>query len=157
MPDPIPEPPRSVNRGVEFSILGLGTNKKDVAIVVDMSGSMQAHKGNVVRALHEILDMMQPDNRFVIVGYRGGPSYSLYPANGRQATATASTLQGARAFVDRLPHKFGGGTPTQSAMLKTLNLRPEAIILISDGAPDDGSPRSIVSVSYTHLTLPTKA
>lgn len=145
VPDPIPEPPRSINRGVEFSILGLGTNKKDVAIVVDMSGSMQAHRGNVVRALHEILDMMKPDNRFVIIGYRGGPSYSLYPSNGRQATASSSMVQGARGFVDALPRKFGGGTPTQSAMLKTLNLSPGAIILISDGAPDDGSPRSIVS------------
>ena len=145
VPDPIPEPPRSVNRGVEFSILGLGTNKKDVAIVVDMSGSMQAHRGNVVRALHEIVDMMQPDNRFVIIGYRGGPSYSVYPSNGRQATASRSMIQGAKSFIDGMPRKFGGGTPTQSAMLRTLNLSPEAIILISDGAPDDGSPRSIVS------------
>ncbi len=144
-PEPIPEPPRSVNRGVEFSILGLGTNEKNVAIVVDMSGSMKSHGTNVVRALHEIVDMMQADHKFVIIGYRGGPSYSLYPSNGRQATATPSMVQGARSFVDNLPRKFGGGTPTQTAMLKTLNLNPDAIILISDGAPDDGSPRSIVS------------
>ncbi len=145
VPDPIPEPPRSVNRGVEFSILGLGTNKKDIAIVVDMSGSMQAHRDKVVDALNEILNQMQPDNRFVIIGYRGGPSYSTYPASGRQAAATRSMIAGARDFVNRLPRKFGGGTPTQSAMLKTLNLNPQAIILISDGAPDDGSPRSIVT------------
>jgi len=98
-PLPIPEPPRSVNRGVEFSILGLGTNEKNIAIVVDMSGSMDNHRGKVVTALHEILDMMQPDNRFVIIGYRGGPSYSLYPSNGRQAPATQSMLSGARDFV----------------------------------------------------------
>ncbi len=145
VPDPIPEPPRSVSRGVEFSILGLGTNKKDVAIVVDMSGSMQAHTQKVVTALEEILGQMQPDNRFAIIGYRGGPSYSMYPSNGRLTAANAGSLQAARDFVQRMPRKFGGGTPTQSAMLKTLNLRPEAIILISDGAPDDGSPRAIVT------------
>jgi len=145
VPDPIPEPPRSVSRGVEFSILGLGTNKKDVAIVVDMSGSMQAHTGKVVTALEEILGQMQPDNRFAIIGYRGGPSYSMYPSNGRLTAANGGSLQAARDFVKRMPRKFGGGTPTQSAMLKTLNLRPEAIILISDGAPDDGSPRAIVT------------
>jgi len=144
VPEPIPEPPRSVNRGVEFSILGLGTDKKDIAIVVDMSGSMQAHRNNVVTALHEIIDMMQPDNRFVIIGYRGGPSYSTYPANGRQATASGTMIAGAREFVDRMPRKFGGGTPKQAAMQRTLNLKPGAIILISDGAPQDGAPRSIV-------------
>lgn len=145
VPDPIPEPPRSVSRGVEFSILGLGTNKKDVAIVVDMSGSMQAHTSKVVTALNEILGQMQPDNRFVIIGYRGGPSYSTFPASGRLESASSTNISAARNFVQSMPRKFGGGTPTQSAMLKTLNLKPQAIILISDGAPDDGSPRAIVT------------
>ena len=145
VPDPIPEPPRSVNTGVEFSILGLGTNEKNVAIVVDMSGSMNRHKSNVVNALNEILDMMTPDHKFVIIGYRGGPSYSTYPSGGRQAAADAAMMQGARRFVDRLPNDFGGGTPTQHAMLRTLNLRPGAIILISDGEPTDGGARQIVA------------
>jgi len=144
VPDPIPEPPRSVNRGVEFSILGLGTNKKDVAIVVDMSGSMQAHRGNVVRALHEIVDMMQPDNRFVIMGYRGGPTFDNFPRSGRMEIANASMLAGAKNFVSGLSRRFGGGTPTQNAMIKAMNLKPQAIILISDGAPDDGKPGAII-------------
>ena len=50
----------------------------------------------------------------------------------------------ARQFVDRLPRNFGGGTPTQNALIRSLNLRPEALILISDGAPDDGSPDQII-------------
>jgi len=142
--DPIPEPPRSVNTGAEFSILGLGTEKKDVAIVVDMSGSMTAHSGKVVDALNEILNQMTPEHRFVILGYRGGPSYSVYPGDGRQAQASPNMVAGAKDFVRRLPRQFGGGTPTQSAMLRAVSLRPEAIILMSDGAPDDGSPRGIV-------------
>ena len=144
VPEPIPVPPRSINTGAEFSILGLATSEKEVAIVVDMSGSMKAHTRNVTAALHEILSQMKPDHKFVIIGYRGGPSYSTYPANGRMTVASARALQDAKGFVDRLPRKFGGGTPTQSAMMRTLNLRPESIILISDGAPDDGNPRSIV-------------
>jgi len=71
-PEPIPEPPRSVGRGVEFSILGLATNKKDIIIVVDMSGSMRSHTGKVEAALNEIIAQMKPDNRFLILGYRGG-------------------------------------------------------------------------------------
>ncbi|WP_298917756.1 VWA domain-containing protein [uncultured Algimonas sp.] len=143
-PEPIPNPPRSTGRGVEFSILGIGTQKKDVMIVVDMSGSMQSHTRNVVSALEEILRQMKPDNRFAILGYRGGPSYSVYPPGGSLARASRGEIDGALSFVNRLPRQFGGGTPTQSALIRALNVQPGAIILISDGQPDDGNPGNIV-------------
>jgi len=95
-PEP-PEPPRSTNQGVPFSILGLATDKRDVVILVDMSGSMNS-----------------------------------------------ATLSRAAAFVDNMPRRFGGGTPTQGALVRTLNLKPEAVILMSDGAPDDGRPGAII-------------
>lgn len=150
-PDPIPVPepapiipPRSTNQGVEFSILGLATTRKEVVIVVDMSGSMKAHTRNVVQALNEILDVMKPDNRFAIIGYRGGPTYDSFPSGGTFASAAPGTISQARDFVAAMPRRFGGGTPTQNAMVRALNMRPEAIILISDGAPDDGSPAEII-------------
>jgi hypothetical protein len=144
-PEPIPEPPRNINRGVEFSILGLATSKKDIAIVVDMSGSMQAHRGKVVTAINEVLGQMKPDNRFVIIGYRGGPTFDTYPRNGRLTSADASNLSAARQFVNGMSARFGGGTPTQIALLRALNLSPEAVILMSDGQPDDGQPGSIIA------------
>lgn len=149
-PKPVPEPapiipPRSTNQGVEFSILGLATTRKEVVIVVDMSGSMKAHTSNVVQALNEILDVMKPDNRFAIIGYRGGPTYDSFPRGGRFTPATPSTIGQARDFVSSMSRRFGGGTPTQNAMVRALNMRPEAVILISDGAPDDGKPGEIVS------------
>jgi uncharacterized protein with von Willebrand factor type A (vWA) domain len=58
--------------------------------------------------------------------------------------ASSSMVSQADNFVAGLSRRFGGGTPTQSAMVRALNLKPQAIILISDGAPDDGSPASIV-------------
>lgn len=144
-PDPIPNPPRSTGRGVEFSILGIGTSRKDVMIVVDMSGSMRSHTGNVVSALEEILGQMQSDNRFAILGYRGGPSYSVYPQGGSLTRATPGEVRGALRFVQGLPRQFGGGTPTQSALVRALNVQPGAVILISDGQPDDGDPGNIVT------------
>ena len=142
-PDP-PEPPRSINRGVPFYILGLATDKRDVVILVDMSGSMKAHRNKVTQALNEILSQMKPDNRFAIIGYRGGPTYDSYPSNGQLVRADSVTLSRAKSFVDNMPSRFGGGTPTQSALVRTLNLRPEALILMSDGAPDDGKPGAII-------------
>jgi len=143
VPDPIP--PRAIGRGVEFSILGLGTDKKKIAIVVDMSGSMRAHSKNVVSALEEIMGQMKPDNEFVIMGYRGGPTYDSYPVGGNMTAVNASSLLGAQNFIDRMPRRFGGGTPTQNAMVRALNLKPGAVILLSDGAPDDGKPGTIVT------------
>jgi len=144
-PEPVVEPPRSTNQGVEFSILGLATTKKEVVIVVDMSGSMKSHTRNVERALNEILDVMKPDNRFAIIGYRGGPSYNTFPRGGNFTRADAGTISQARSFVSGLSRRFGGGTPTQAAMVRALNMRPEAVILISDGAPDDGRPGEIIA------------
>ena len=144
-PEPVELPPRSTNQGVEFSILGLATLKKEVVIVVDMSGSMKAHRSNIERALNEILDVLKPDNRFAIIGYRGGPSYDTFPRGGRFTRADAGTISQARSFVSGLSRKFGGGTPTQAAMVRALNMRPEAMILISDGAPDDGTPGEIIA------------
>ena len=144
-PEPVAEPPRSTNQGVEFSILGLATLKKEVVIVVDMSGSMKAHRRNVEQALNEILDVMKSDNRFAIIGYRGGPSYDTFPRSGQFTRADPRTINQAQSFVSGLSRKFGGGTPTQAAMVRALNMRPEAVILISDGAPDDGSPGEIIA------------
>ncbi|MCI4645007.1 MAG: VWA domain-containing protein [Hyphomonadaceae bacterium] len=144
-PEPTPDPPQSVSRGVEFSILGLATDEKNIAIVVDMSGSMDQHRSKVTAAINEVLSVLKPDNRFVILGYRGGPTYEAYPSSGRLIDASDANLSGARRFVSGLSRNFGGGTPTQSALMRVLNLNPEAIILMSDGAPDDGDPGSIVA------------
>ncbi len=145
VPEPIPEPPRSINRGVEFSILGLGTDKKNIVILVDMSGSMINHRGKVTEALNEVLDQMKPDNQFSIIGYRGGPTFDTFPNGGGLARASASTITQAKGFVSGMTRRFGGGTPTQVALVRALNLSPEAVILMSDGAPDDGQPGSIIA------------
>lgn len=144
VPEPIPEPPRSVGRGVEFSILGLATSKKNIVIVVDMSGSMKAHTAKVTDALNEIVSQMKPDNQFVILGYRGGPTIESFPRSGRMQPASPAMVADAQSFISGMPRRFGGGTPTQNAMVRALNLKPEAVILLSDGAPDDGSPGAIV-------------
>ncbi len=143
-PVPIPTPPRSIASGAEFSILGLATSKKKIVILVDMSGSMRAHTRAVTNAINEILGQMKPDYQFAILGYRGGPSFDAFPRSARLVRADSAMISRAEDFVRGLPRRFGGGTPTQNALLRALNMRPEAIILMSDGAPDDGSATSII-------------
>ena len=143
-PIPIPEPPKSVASGAEFSILGLATSKKKIVILVDMSGSMKAHTRAVTTAINEVLSQMKPDYQFAIIGYRGGPTFDSFPRTRSLARADQATINQAKSFVASLPRRFGGGTPTQNALLQALNMRPQAIILMSDGAPDDGSAASII-------------
>ncbi len=142
--EPEPTPPVARASGTEFSILGLATNKKRIAIVVDMSGSMQNYRSTVRAAIDEVLSQMKPDYHFVIIGYRGGPTFDSFPRSGRMVAASPSALAEAHRFTQSMSRHFGGGTPTQAALLRALNLRPEAIILMSDGAPDDGDGFSIV-------------
>lgn len=156
-PDPVPEPtpappPRAVAAGGEFSILGLATTQKDIVILVDMSGSMSAHRSNVTAAINEILDQMQPDNRFVIIGFRGRGALTTldpYPRNGRLTVANAQTIDGARRFVSGMSSRFQGATPTQEALIRALNLKPEAIILMSDGEPTGGGDIASIIVNVT--------
>lgn len=142
---PEPVPPTNVSQGGEFSILGLGTNKKKVVILVDMSGSMKSYSKLATGALNEIVGQMTPEHSFSIIGYRGSSQFEYYPSGGSLTGASASNISGAQAFINRLPRKFGGGTPTQAGLLQALRLQPEAIILMSDGEPTDGLPGTIIA------------
>ena len=46
-------------------------------------------------------------------------------------------LQGARDFVRSLARRFAGSTPTHYAVLSALQYPADAIILMSDGEPDN--------------------
>jgi Mg-chelatase subunit ChlD len=138
-------PPTNVSQGGEFSILGLATDKKKVVILVDMSGSMDQYSRIATNALNEIVGQMKPDYEFSIIGYHGSSKFEYFPPGGRTTTASAGNIAQARSFISSLPRKFGGGTPTQAGLLQALRLRPEAIILMSDGAPTDGLPGSIIT------------
>lgn len=148
IPKPIPKPPtppKSVSRGVDFSILGLATNRKKVVIVVDMSGSMSQYRTIATNAVIEVLSQMKKDHEFSIVGYGGNVGITKFPSSGQLVKATPSTLQQAASFAQGLPRRFGGGTPTQSALLQAMRMRPEAIILLSDGEPTDGAAGTIIA------------
>jgi len=136
---PPPEaPPPAVVDGVEFSILGLATESKSFVIVVDMSGSMINYEGLMLKAVLEILEPLDEDNRFAIIGYNGNPQPTLwrFPADLRLLPGTADNLAAARAFVRGLARKFVGSTPTHFALQAALEYPANAIILMSDGAPN---------------------
>ena len=135
----VEEPPQALVAGVEFSILGLATEKKSFVIVIDMSGSMLSYTDLMVESVLEMLDPLDETNDFAIIGYQGNPSPTLwtYPNSTGLAQGTASNLKDARDFVLGLARRFSGSTPTHYAMLSALQYPAEAVILLSDGEPDN--------------------
>lgn len=159
VPEPVEEkpveeqpPPQSVGTGVEFSILGLATEKKNILMVVDMSGSMNAYRSIVLEAMDEVFNQLEDDYSFGILGYNGARyrngSYLVFPNTGRSlAPATSGNVSAGRDFAQRMARSFSGSTPTHGALIAALSdfrPAPDAIILFSDGSPDT-DPANIVS------------
>ncbi len=146
--DPVPPdvPQPYVETGVEFSLLGINTERKSFVVVVDLSGSMEAYANLMIRSILEILQPLDETNAFAILGYSGMGSTRVmtFPRGTRLADATPENLADAASFTRRLASNFGGSTPTHGALLRALQYPAEAVILISDGAPD-GNPSSIVA------------
>jgi hypothetical protein len=148
--EPVPEPepveeiieepePEALTAGVEFSILGLATEMKSFVIVVDMSGSMLSYTDLMVKSVLELLEPLDDSNEFAIIGYQGNPSPVLwtYPDQGGLTRGTPENLDSARGFIKSLARRFAGSTPTHYAILSALQYPAKAIILLSDGEPDN--------------------
>jgi hypothetical protein len=133
------EEPEALTAGVEFSILGLATEKKSFVIVVDMSGSMLSYTDLMVKSVLEVLEPLNETNDFAIIGYQGNPSPVLwnYPEGGGLLQGNKGNLDGARNFIQALARRFAGSTPTHYAVLSAMQYPADAIILMSDGEPDN--------------------
>lgn len=128
----------------DFSILGITTRAKKILIVVDLSGSMDAWSQTLVETLVEIIEPFHKDIHFGIIGFQGFGISQYWPVEGRMAIGDESSKISARSFIGRIPGLLNGGTPTKAALLRALQYRPESIILVSDGAPDDDEPEDII-------------
>jgi hypothetical protein len=146
--EPVPEPepveeiteePEALVAGVEFSILGLATEKKSFVIVVDMSGSMLSYTDLMVKSVLEILEPLDQTNEFAIIGYQGNPTPVLwtFPDGGGLVQGTPDQLDKARDFTRSLARRFAGSTPTHYAVLSAMQYPADAVILMSDGEPDN--------------------
>jgi hypothetical protein len=148
VPVPKPEPveeiietpePEALTPGVEFSILGLATEAKSFVIVIDMSGSMISYTSLMIKSVLEVLEPLNESNEFAIIGYQGNPSPLLwnYPDGTGLIQATPENLENARDFIRSLARRFAGSTPTHFAVLSAMQYPADAVILMSDGEPDN--------------------
>lgn len=148
LPTPAPQPveevitepePVAAVASDEFSILGLASNAKSFVIVIDMSGSMMAYSDLMIKSVLEILQPLDETNQLAIVGYQGDPAPVLwnYPGPDTLMRGTPENLRQAREFARGLTNRFSGSTPTYVALKAALQFKSDAIILMSDGQPDN--------------------
>jgi hypothetical protein len=85
-----------------------------------------------------VLEPLDETNEFAIVGYQGNPSPMLwaFPESGL-VRGTPDQLEAARGFTRGLARRFSGSTPTHFALLSALQYPADAVILMSDGEPDN--------------------
>jgi hypothetical protein len=142
-PEPVEEvieetEPEALVAGVEFSILGLATEAKSFVIVVDMSGSMLSYTDLMVKSVLEVLEPLNESNELAIIGYQGNPSPVLWTFPDRGLVqGTPENLERARDFTRSLARRFSGSTPTHYALLSAMQYPAQAIVLMSDGEPDN--------------------
>jgi Mg-chelatase subunit ChlD len=147
--DVVEEEPEELVASVDFSILGLATEAKSFVIVIDMSGSMLAYSDLMTKTVLELLEPLDETNQLAIVGFQGEPSPVLwnYPNRSQLMKATPENLRQAREFAIGLTSRFAGSTPTHAALQEALEYKADAIILLSDGQPDENPAFIIQDIS----------
>jgi Mg-chelatase subunit ChlD len=133
------------NQGdTDFAILGITTKAKSIVVVVDLSGSMQEWSSTLVSTVLEIIEPFNKDVRFAILGFQNDDVSVFWPQVAlRMAIADDKTKLEAQKLIRAFPGMLSGGTPTRNALRLALNYNPDAIILVSDGQPDE-HPDSVV-------------
>lgn len=113
---------------------------KDIAFVIDTSGSMSGEKIEQARnALRFCLDNLNKDDAFNIIPF----SHEAATFRDTLVTATPENVAAARQFVDGL--QAAGGTNINDALLKAITTvphretdRPYLIVFLTDGQPTVG-------------------
>ena len=86
-----------------------------------------------------MLEPLIETNDFAIIGYQcvASPSLWTYPDRSGLAQGTQANIGDAKNFVVSLARRFSGSTPTHYALLSALQYPADAVILLSDGEPDN--------------------
>lgn len=126
------------------TLLGIETDAQRIAIIIDMSGSLVMNNADgdalTILAVTEIVSTLQDDVELHFIGFQSTQGNPLTPIihdfpQGQGYLPIGGNSQKFLSTLNSWMGRVSGGTPTFSALQRGLDLDPEAIILISDGAP----------------------
>lgn len=121
------------------TILGIQTDKQKIVILIDMSGSMNYgadFRPVMTKTVSEVLDSLSDSDEVALIGFHA-PNERIttprYPGAGYQSVGPGRA--GLNSQTGRWMAQVDGGTPTLAAFEQAFALSPEAIIILTDGAP----------------------
>jgi hypothetical protein len=138
---------RYVDQLLAFNFAGVYTEKKNILILMDLSGSMASQREELLAVTRALVDIMEPSvaggtgYRFNIIGFgAAGPELfpSAFPGQGL-VPATEPSRTEAKTWIDTAVRGLiGGGTPTLEAFKRAFAVPDvDAILLLTDGAPNE--------------------
>ncbi|MBU3683692.1 MAG: hypothetical protein FGM39_06730 [Phycisphaerales bacterium] len=146
--------------------MGINTSAKDIVYVLDMSGSMGEADGRAERLRRELgtsLSSLPKDARFSIIifglaspdtpddrylttpnGNRRAPNATILPP-GALVEATPASRSGAAAWVGGKNPMAGTWSHAWDSLRAALEMKPEAIFLLSDGEFDPSDMEDVLT------------
>ncbi len=125
-------------------LLGIKTKAKKFAFVIDMSGSIyqrgqQDYRQFITLSIQDMLAAFKSEIAVCLIGFQGSNQLHYWPQSRGYFQVKKNTRDRVMGQVSDWMKSVGGGTPTLAALLAAIALRPEEIILLSDGAPSEPS------------------
>ena len=133
-----------LDNAIQFALLGISTKATSFTILIDMSGSMDQYTALMERTVGRLIEPMDDKNSVQVIGFQGDSDLINWQSPYQTRNMSDSNKRQLARFVSGLSAQFGGGTPTQTALLEALNYDTDAVILLTDGAPTDNSADDIV-------------
>jgi secreted protein with Ig-like and vWFA domain len=132
--------------------VGEGEPAVSTVFVIDVSGSMQnqAKLPRVMNALTRAIDQLSEKQKFCVLLF--DQTYYSAPWVTGLTAGTADNKRRIKAWLAQPPG--GGGTEPMGAMAAAIELRPERIVLLSDGEFD---PTNILTITSMNHQLTTTA
>ena len=123
-------------------LLGIRTKAKRFVFVIDMSSSIYQpeqhdYRQFIALSMHDILAAFKSEIEVRLIGFQGADLLHYWPQDGRYFQVKKDTRDRVVSLVKNWMKSIGGGSPTRVALLAALELHPEEIILLSDGAPTE--------------------
>ena len=123
-------------------LLGIRTKAKKFVFVIDMSSSIYQpeqhdYRQFIALSMQDILAAFKSEIEVRLIGFQGADLLHYWPQDEGYFQVKKDTRDRVVSLVKNWMKSIGGGSPTRVALLAALELHPEEIILLSDGAPTE--------------------
>ncbi len=126
-------------------LLGIKTTASRFVFVVDLSGSIfrpgeNDYRQFITLSIQNMVGSLGTDLDLAMIGFHapyGSAKLLYWPGNMRYSRIVGSSRDQVYNTIRLWMNQVDGGTPTREALLAAIALKPEEIILLSDGAPSE--------------------